>query len=67
MLLGDELPRRAWAVTFVAKEAQPNFICLAYNLWLILNRRVDREADKIKSQNNEVIMIDDSPIVSETK
>ena len=46
--------QRAWAVTSVAKEAQANFICLAYNLSLILNRRVDREVTEPKHSPNYI-------------
>jgi hypothetical protein len=49
--LGEQ---RAWAVTPVAKTAQANFICLAYNLSLILNRRVDREAPEPKLSPNHI-------------
>jgi hypothetical protein len=48
--LGEQ---RAWAVTSVAKEAQANFICLAHNLALILNRRVDREASEPEHSPND--------------
>jgi len=36
--------QRAWAVSEEAKIAQSHFICLTYNLSLILNRRVEKEA-----------------------
>jgi IS4 transposase len=49
--LGEQ---RAWAVTPVAKMAQENFICLAYNLSLFLNRRFVREAPEPKLSPNHI-------------
>ncbi len=46
--------QKAWAVSATAKTAQANFICLAYNLSLILNRRVDREAPEPKLSPNDI-------------
>lgn len=40
--LGEQ---RAWAVSPEAKMTQANFLCLTHNLTVILNRKIDQDAD----------------------
>jgi len=44
--------RKAWAVSITAKVAQANFLCLAHNLTLIMNRKINNHLDMPENSPN---------------